>query len=96
MTMDLREESENAWDPMARTKCNAPIWTINRRRQTGSPERNFTAIAPIEQHKSSVINPNRWLIGDSLTNSITGEFEHWRTRKHESETFRDCRKAIKS
>jgi hypothetical protein len=30
ITMDAREELKNACDPIVRTQCSTPVWTINR------------------------------------------------------------------
>jgi hypothetical protein len=54
MMMDTRGESENASILIARTKCSAPIWTINRRRRTRRADEIFPTIGspPILSHLS--------------------------------------------
>jgi hypothetical protein len=61
MTMERKEEYENASGPIARTKRSAPIWTINRQRRIGTADcdSNLTTMAPWSSNRN--ITPHCFL-----------------------------------
>jgi hypothetical protein len=76
--MEVPEQRGNAFGPIARTKRNALIWTINRRRR--SPNRwlslqFYNNGSLVEQHKCNTVKHDGWLIGHptALQKSFIGK-----------------------